>query len=73
MQTQSIANSLQLIDQLKLRSSQSQAVYRTLLANGVMSLQYFRYSCYLVLLKVKVPDENQMDIATFFGMCLLML
>ncbi|CAB3984141.1 Hypothetical predicted protein [Paramuricea clavata] len=26
------------------------------------------YSCYLVLLKLKVPNENQMDIATFFGM-----
>ncbi|CAB3984139.1 Hypothetical predicted protein [Paramuricea clavata] len=25
------------------------------------------YSCYLVLLKLKVPNENQMDIATFFG------
>ncbi len=28
----------------------------------------FRYSCYLVLLKIKVPNEDQMDIATFFGM-----
>ncbi|XP_028403017.1 solute carrier family 35 member F5-like [Dendronephthya gigantea] len=25
------------------------------------------YSCYLVLLKVKVPNESQIDIATFFG------
>lgn len=29
----------------------------------------FRYSCYLILLKRKVPNEEQMDIPMFFGKC----